>query len=87
MDALILDALLSAVSGLVVKAIPAWVAAHPQGALIALTVYALLEHIWPILARRGWVKGNSTLSVLLNAVGGALKAAFSKSLIRKGNQQ
>lgn len=78
MDAMILDALLSAVSDMAVKAIPAWVAAHPQGALIALTAYAVLEHAWPFMAKKGWVKGNSTLSVVLNALGSALKAALPK---------
>jgi len=73
MGAIVLDTLLQAVTGMLTHAIPGWVSTHPKQALMMLVGYALMEHLWPVLKGRGWVKGNSTLSVLANAIAAAMK--------------
>lgn len=73
MDAIVFDTLLTAVTGMLTHAIPGWVEAHPKAALAAITAYAILEHLWPFFKAKGWVQGNSTLGVLLSAIGSVLK--------------
>lgn len=74
MDSTLVSVLLPTVTDLVAKQVPGLVASHPKTSLAAMTLYAILEWVWPRLP----IKGGSTPDVLFHALAAGVKAVLRK---------